>query len=257
MNSKGKKYIAVFLAVIAALSFGIYTWFDLSRPPPLSSVVVTVTPGSAVVDQGGELPIYINATTVGTSPFSIDGSTYGNGLELVPVHAIGIAAVIKYNLSEQNPDVVVEWNVSEDINTGGQVLTWLVPAGNYKLTEGALIFHSPPTVRNFTFVFPKPNITVSGINASIAHNSTNVSLNVSSTVQSQIFHTAILSISTEIHNSSTGAATYMNFTRNVTVPETFTLSFKASGNTDQYLSTYYLKTSVGTLMWVVAYGIFQ
>ena len=261
MGVNRKKRILIVSILIAFVAiFGTYTWAVLNQPPKPSQIVVTVTPGAVSVKQGTVIPIYINATTVGGS-YTIDGTTYDNGLQLVSVlgngQLGGISAIIRYNLTEQDPHTVVYWNVTEGYLYGGQMENWLVPSGKYELTVGAYTPHVPGYVGNISFVFKDRFITVLGINISAKHNSTEAFFNVSSSLSSPEYLSASLNVSTEEENTSSGQVSYFNFSKNVTVPANLSFSFRDSYGNIQYFTVYYLKTEFGTIMGEVLYGIFR
>ncbi len=261
MRVNGKKRILALSILIAFVAiFGTYTWTVLNQPPKPNQIIVVVTPGKDSVKQGAVLPIYINATTVG-GPYTIDGTTYDNGLQLVPVLGNGklggTAAIIRYNLTEQDPHEVVYWNVTEGYLNARQMENWLVPSGRYELSVGAYTPNVPDYVGNISFVFREQYISVLGINVSMSHNNTDAFFNISSSLSSPDYLSAFLTVSTEEKNTSSGQLFYFNFSTNVTVPENFSFSYKSSRANIQYFTVYYLKTKFGTITEDVLYGIFR
>ncbi len=260
MNPRKRNFIVLIIATMVVLGFGLYAWLNLNSRD--TSLTVDVTLGSHVVDQGSSLEIYLNASQFNAA-YSING-TLENGLIIVPINENGTqitggeSAMVHYSLSQSHSHVVLSWNLTEG-NFGfgvGSTENWLLGAGYYKVTEGPQVSTLPPYVSNYTFNIIDPIFQIKGISYSVSNNNTNALFKVTSSLAAPDLKSANLTVSNAITNTTTHKQTYLNFSRNLSIPGNLTLTYRFSTQSTQYITTIYLRTDLGTIMGVLIYGIF-
>lgn len=258
LTQRSKKLLVVVVLAICILAFGSYAWF-MQGTSKQQVLAVTISLHQSAVLQGDKLAIYINSSSP-SGQYSVNGNTYGNGLKVVPVSSNGsqidgIGAIVHYNISNAHPNIVVFWNLTEGVLGGNPNDNSLLPAGYYKLTEGANILNYPGGASNFSFEMKNPMFQIEGISLSLTHNSTNVFVAINSTISSLYSTHSVLNISNYIYNKSSLKNQYENFSEDISIPSNHTFLYENSTLYNRYITTITLYLNVGKIIEVFAFGL--
>ncbi len=250
--------IVFLITILIVVGFGLYVGL---KPHRDTSLTLTVTLGSHVVSQGEDLNLYLNGSNF-NAPYSVNGTGF-NGLCIVQTSENGTQVVgssvsrIHYYMTQSDSRIQIAWNLT--VGSFGkycEIQNCLLPAGYYKVTEGALVVNLP-NYATYTFNVINSVFQVKGVGLSLSKNDTTVSMNVNSSLVSSAHNSVNLTISNFITNASTNKQTYMNFSKNLSLPGNLTFIYEAPSQYVQYRTTIFIKTIVGTVAEVVDYGIFQ
>ena len=258
IKQKSKRLLVVFVLAICILAFGTYAWF-MQGMPKQQALTVTVSLHQSAVIQGDKLTIYVNSSGSG-SQYSVNGNTYGDGLRVVRVSSNGsqidgLGAIVPYNISNVHPNTVVFWNLTEGFLGGDTNDNSLLPAGYYKLTEGANTINYPRGVNNISFEIKNPMFQIEGISLSLTHNSTNAFVAINSTISSLYSTHSLLDVSNKIYNENSLRNQYDNFSENISIPSNQTFLYENSSSYYQYITTMTLYVNVGKITEVFDFGL--
>lgn len=214
IDQKKRNILIIFFIILVLITSSVYIYYRIEQDT-FYNVNITVKPSSLAMEQGTNLPFYINASST-AAPFHVDASTYLNGLRLVYIvlsenNSPGGTqpfAIIKFNLSNSSPSITAYWNSTVVVPTNGVLKYYLAPAGYYLiqgLDESSI---GTPSHVFLSFSLPHNVIYVSGLYMYGDLNLTNNTLGL--TLNSTIANSGSVSYPTSIVSKYNGTVSSIN-----------------------------------------------